>query len=125
MKYLIMLSAILMATECLCFCFLVNSLPTMLVFAAFYGLGNGAFLGTSTNYIYELAPVELRATAHSLFISVAQISGILGNLLGGVLFDTIGGKAFYGVTACVFLVSVAIFAASFLFHRNKKETDAA
>ena len=125
MKYLIMLSAILMATECLCFCFLVNSLPTMLVFAAFYGLGNGAFLGTSTNYIYELAPVELRATAHSLFISVAQISGILGNLLGGVLFDTIGGKAFYGVTACVFLVSVAIFAASFLFHRNKKETAAA
>ena len=122
MKYLIMLSAILMATECLCFCFLVNSLPTMLVFAAFYGLGNGAFLGTGTNYIYELAPVELRATAHSLFISVAQISGILGNLLGGVLFDTIGGKAFYGVTACVFLVSVAIFAASFLFHRNKKET---
>ena len=125
MKYLIMLSAILMATECLCFCFLVNSLPTMLVFAAFYGLGNGAFLGTGTNYIYELAPVELRATAHSLFISVAQISGILGNLLGGVLFDTIGGKAFYGVTACVFLVSVAIFAASFLFHRNKKETAAA
>lgn len=125
MKYLIMLSAILMATECLCFCFLVNSLPTMLVFAAFYGLGNGAFLGTGTNYIYELAPVELRATAHSLFISVAQISGILGNLLGGVLFDTIGGKAFYGVTACMFLVSVAIFAASFLFHRNKKETAAA
>lgn len=102
MKYLIMLSAILMATECLCFCFLVNSLPTMLVFAAFYGLGNGAFLGTGTNYIYELAPVELRATAHSLFISVAQISGILGNLLGGVLFDTIGGKAFYGVTAACF-----------------------
>ena len=65
----------------------------MLVFAAFYGLGNGAFLGTGTNYIYELAPVELRATAHSLFISVAQISGILGNLLGGVLFDTIGGKS--------------------------------
>lgn len=51
MKYLIMLSAILMATECLCFCFLVNSLPTMLVFAAFYGLGNGAFLGTGTNSI--------------------------------------------------------------------------
>ena len=50
---------------------------------------------------------------------------VLGNLLGGVLFDTIGGKAFYGVTACVFLVSVAIFAASFLFHRNKKETAAA
>ena len=50
---------------------------------------------------------------------------IQGMTLGGVLFDTIGGKAFYGVTACVFLVSVAIFAASFLFHRNKKETAAA
>ena len=29
--------------------------------------------------------MELRATAHSLFISVAQISGILGNLLGGAM----------------------------------------
>ena len=114
-----------MATESLCYCLLVNSLPTMLVFAAFYGLGNGAFLGTGTNYIYELAPVELRATAHSLFISVAQFSVILGYLRGVVMLVTIGCNAFYGVTACVFLVSVAIFAASFLFHRNKKETAAA
>ena len=124
MHYLIMLSAALMATECLLFSFFVTSLPQMLAFAVFFGLGNGLFLGTGTNYIYELAPAHLRATAHGLYVSVSQISGILGNLIGGVLFDLIGGKPFYCMIACVFAVSIVVFAVSFTF-KNKNDTAAA
>ena len=84
LRYLIMLAAVFMGVECLLLGFFVTSLPEFVVFAAFFGLGNGLFLGTATNYIYEMAPVHLRATAHGLFVSVSQIAGILGNLLGGL-----------------------------------------
>lgn len=83
-----------------------NSLPTMLVLCLrFTALATVHFSARARTISMSLHPWSCVPRAHSLFISVAQISGILGNLLGGVLFDTIGGKAFYGVTACVFLVS--------------------
>lgn len=119
LHYLIMMGAALMGIEALLFSFFVNSLPQMLIFAAFYGLGGGLWIGTSTNYIYELAPVHLRATAHGLFVSVSQISGILGNLIGGVLFDLIGGKPFYCVVAGMFALSIVIFACSFMMKGRK------
>lgn len=114
LHYLIMLGAAFMALEALLFSLFVQSLPLMLVFAAFYGLGGGLWIGTSSNYIYEMAPTHLRATAYGLFVSIAQISGILSNLLGGVLFDLIGGKPFYGVVSAVFVLSIVIFACSFM-----------
>lgn len=120
LHYLIMMGAALMAIEALLFSLFVQSLPQMLVFAAFYGLGGGLWIGTSTNYIYELAPVHLRASAHGLFISVSQISGILGNLIGGVLFDLIGGKPFYCVVAGVFAFSIIVFAVSFTIKPKRK-----
>lgn len=110
---LIIISALLMGIECLLFCFFVNSLPQMLLFAILFGFGNGIFIGVSTNYIYILAPSHLRATAHGMYISVSQISGITGSLLGGILFDMIGGKHFYFVAACTFFLSILIFTGSF------------
>ena len=114
LRHLIMLAAVLMGVECLLLGFFVSSLPQFIVFAMFFGLGNGAFLGTSTNYIYELAPAHLRATAHGLFISVSQVAGILGNLLGGFLFDAVGGKPFYLIAGALLFFSVLVFAASFM-----------
>ena len=71
LRYLIMLAAAFMGVECLLLGLFVTTLPEFVVFAAVFGFGNGLFIGTATNYIYELAPVELRATAHGLFVSVS------------------------------------------------------
>lgn len=114
LRYLIMLAAVFMGVECLLLGFFVTSLPEFVVFAAFFGLGNGLFLGTATNYIYEMAPVHLRATAHGLFVSVSQIAGILGNLLGGFLFDAVGGKPFYLIASGLMFLSILVFAVSFI-----------
>ena len=119
LRYLIMLAAVFMGVECLLLGFFVTSLPEFVVFAAFFGLGNGLFLGTATNYIYEMAPVHLRATAHGLFVSVSQIAGILGNLLGGFLFDAVGGKPFYLIAGGVMFLSVLVFALSFTLKRRE------
>ena len=114
LRYLIMLAAAFMGVECLLLGLFVTTLPEFVVFAAVFGFGNGLFIGTATNYIYELAPVELRATAHGLFVSVSQIAGILGNLLGGFLFDAVGGKPFYLIASGLMFLSILVFAVSFI-----------
>jgi MFS family permease len=122
LPYLIMSAAVFMGLECLTFSFLVTNFTQMLIFASLYGFGGGLWIGTGSNYIYELAPVHLRATAHGLFISVSQVSGILGSLVGGVLFDSIGGRAFYCVVACLFAFSVLVFACSLLIKKKPAVT---
>jgi len=113
LRSLIVCAAVLMALECLGFGLCTKGLGTMLLFCTFFGLGNGLFIGASLNYIYELAPEGLKATAQTFFASVSSIAGILGNLLGGIVLDQIGAKPFYLVISVAYLLSVAIFVFSF------------
>ncbi len=113
LRSLIVCAAILMAVECLGFGLFVSGLGLMLLFCTFFGLGNGLFIGASLNYIYELAPEGLKATAQTIFVSVSSVAGILGNLLGGMVLDQIGAKPFYLVISAAYLLSVAIFVCSF------------
>lgn len=106
---LVMISAVLMALECLLFGFFANSLPTLLISSTFFGLGNGMYIGSSLNYVYELAPAHLKASAQAFFSAVSSVAGILGNLGGGLVFDAIGAKPFYLLVAVIFLLSVALF----------------
>ena len=109
LRVLVMVSAVLMAIEGLGLGFWANSLPSMLVCCTFFGLGNGMFIGSSLNYVYELAPAHLKASAQAFFSSVSSVAGILGNLGGGVVYDAIGYKPFYLVVALVYFLSVAVF----------------
>lgn len=118
LRNLVVVAALLMAFECLGFALLANSLPTMLLFCTFFGLGNGLFIGSSLNYVYELAPAHLKATAQAFYASVTSVAGILGNLVGGVVFDAIGAKPFYLAVTAMYAVSVAIFLLSFIKKKN-------
>lgn len=109
LRVMVLGAVVLIAAESLGFGLLANSLPTMLLFCTFFGLGNGLFLGSSLNYVYELAPGHLRTSAQAFFTSVASVAGIVGNLLGGVLFDAIGAKPFYLTVGLLYLVSFGVF----------------
>lgn len=124
LKYLIMAAASFMAVECLCFSLFANSFLTILLFCTFFGLGNGLFLGSALNYIYDLAPDNLKASAQAFFVAVQSTAGILGNLIGGVVFDAIGAKLFYFSVFCLYLISIAIFAGSFLIRRKAPKESA-
>lgn len=113
LRVLVLGAVVLISLECLGFGLLANSLPTMLVFCTFFGLGNGLFLGSSLNYVYELAPGHLKASAQAFFTSMASVAGILGNLLGGMVFDAMGAKPFYLAVAAVYLLSAGVFLLSF------------
>ena len=109
----------LMALECLGFGLFVQNLPTMLVFCTFFGLGNGLFIGSSLNYVYELAPDNLKATAQAFYASISSVAGILGNILGGLSFDALGAKTFYLCVMGVYLLAVGVFVLSFLLPKRK------
>lgn len=113
LRMLVLGGALFMSAECLGFGLLANSLPSMMFFCMFFGLGNGLFLGSSLNYVYELAPSHLKASAQAFFTSVASVAGILGNLIGGAVFDAIGAKPFYCLAGVLFLLSAGVFLLSF------------
>lgn len=109
LRAMVLGAVVLIAVESLGLGLLAGSLPTMLLFCTFFGLGNGLFLGSSLNYLYELAPSHLRTSAQAFFTSMASVAGIVGNLLGGVLFDAIGAKPFYLSVGVLYLVSFGVF----------------
>lgn len=112
LKMMVLGAVLFISLQSLGFSFFANSLLTMLLFCTFFGLGNGLFLGSTLNYVYELAPDHLKASAQAFFTSVASIAGILGNLLGGVLFDAVGAKPFYLTVGGLYLLSFGVFALS-------------
>lgn len=117
LRVLVLGAPVLMAVECLGFGLFAHTLGGMLLCCTFFGLGNGLFIGSYLNYLYELAPDNLKASAQAFFASVSSVAGILGNLLGGVVFDAIGAKPFYIVVGCTYLLSSLVFLMSF---RHKK-----
>ncbi len=118
LKYLIIIGICFMATECICFAFFVHDLFSACAFGALFGFGNGMFIGSVAMYIYKLAPDHLKATAQALYSSVASISGIIGNLLGGYLFDTLGVTIFYLCVGGIIFLAISIFAITTLSRKN-------
>ena len=115
---LVMASALFMAVECVFLGLFANSLVSIILCTTFFGLGNGLCIGSSLNYVYELAPANLKASAQAFFSAVSSVAGILGNLGGGVVFDAIGAKPFYLMVALLYFLSVGIF---LLTQRNTKK----
>lgn len=109
----------LIAMESIMLCFVVRSLSTMLLATTFYGLGNGMFIGTSLNYLYQLSPPALRARGQAFYAATSSAAGIAGNLIGGILFDQMGGKYFYLMVSAIYLVSILLF---LLTNRSPKTT---
>ncbi len=122
LEYLLLLGVLLMSVEVLLFASFARSLPTMLLSTTFFGLGNGVFIGSSLNYLYELAPNNLKATAQSFFTAVASGAGIIGNLVGGMVFSAMNATDFYFVVFGLYLLSVCVFVVSSRFGKKKAET---
>lgn len=121
LKNMTILGTVLMAVECLGQCFFARSLGTMILFATFFGLGNGLFIGGTFNYVYEVAPEGLKASAHGFFMAVSQVAAIIGNLCGGFIYDRIGGRSYYFMTAMIYLGAALILLISSMIHSPKKQ----
>ena len=106
-RKLVIISAVLEIAEALLLSTVCNSMGMLLFSTTFYGLGNGMFLAASLNYIYELAPPQMKASTQSFCDAAAAIAGIVGNLLGGAVLDALGAKPFYFVVMLTYVASIA------------------
>ncbi len=109
LRAMIVFAPLLMAAECFTLGTVTNSLPAMILFATFFGMGNGLNIAACLNYVYEQAPDDLKASAQAIYTAVCSVAGIVGNLAGGALFDMLGIRSFYLMTGGLFLVSAAFF----------------
>ncbi len=109
LKYLLIIGFLMMGLECILLGFWAADLNSIIICAAFFGLGNGIFIGSNAMYIFKLAPDRLKASAQTIYAAVASIAGIAGNMVGGYMFDILGGKLFYTLVACIFVFGTVLF----------------
>lgn len=83
--------------------------------ATFQGLGLGLHIAAASNYVYTLAPDDLKATAQTLNGAMISVAGIFGNLAGGFLIEVIGIRTFYFATSAIIGVALFLYAGSFVF----------
>lgn len=75
----------------------------------FDGIGAGLFYGSSSVYVFALSPDHLKATAQACFGAMSAISGVIGNLVGGMISNAFGVQTFYLVISMIVAVSTVLF----------------
>jgi len=118
LKYALILSCVLFALSSFMLGLFGSTLFLVSVGMLFHGLGNGLFIGSTTSYIYKLAPNNLKASAQTVYGSVRSVSSILGYSIGGFVYDMIGPWAFYSGVGALFIISIIFFAISLLVKKN-------
>lgn len=87
----------------------------ILLISTLQGLGGGLQIAAASNYVYTLAPDDLKASAQTFNGAMASVAGIFGNLAGGVLIDAVGIRVFYLGTGILILVALVLYISSFVF----------
>ena len=116
-RALLMIGTGLMTVACVFFAIASGSVVPFILGALVQGLGNGLWITSSYNYVYELAPENLKATAQAAMTIALSVAGILANAVGGVLYDTMSARRFCMVLIIIFAASIGLLAV------RVKETD--
>ena len=89
-----------------------------------HGVTFGVFYVSAFHYVTKLVPVNLQATGHLLFISVFfGLSGILGSLFGGMIFEEASGAALYNAMGYMSLGGCVALMIYMFFDKKKSKTD--
>ena len=119
LKHLVMLACVFFAAECILLSLFAHSLGALLVFGSVFGLGSGIFIGSASLYVYRLAPDHLKATAQTVYVAASSASAIVGNIVGGMMYRSVGARPFYLAVGCGILLATALFACSFLAAKGR------
>lgn len=104
-RKLLIIAPLLQLIEGLMFCFVVHSLFGMIVAMTFMGIGNGLFIGAAYNYVYEISPDDVKASAQAFYAAMVGFGSIFGSLFGGFVMDAVGGRMFYLINGAIFLLA--------------------
>ena len=109
LEWVIGLTGFMFAGQAILYSFSVAFWQIIVVSLLLDGIGAGLFYATSSTYVFSLAPTNLKTTAAALVGAMSSLSGVLGNLLGGFLSDSIGVKGYYFTIGVLSAAAAAIF----------------
>lgn len=88
-----------------------------------HGLTFGVFYVSAFDYVTRLIPNILQATGHLIFYAVFfGVSGIIGSLLGGFIFNEFSGEMLYFAMGCLTLFGTICLTVYHLFPFKNKQT---
>ncbi len=77
------------------------------------------FLIGTVAYANELAPENLKSSSIGLLTTVLSLAGMVGILVGGWLFDSVGPNAQYRILAVVCLAAFGLFWLGLAYHQKR------
>ncbi len=111
------IAALLYALQSLAYRY-VRSFAGIIAATTFSGVASGFFIAGSVKYVFTLAPEELVSTAQTLVAATSSFAGIIGNLMGTMLVESIGLRSFFTITGMMMLVGTVFYIGSFAYIRN-------
>jgi predicted MFS family arabinose efflux permease len=78
-----------------------------------FAASDGLLLAGGMNYVYSLAPDELKTSAQTIIASVTSCAGIFGNAISGFAIEVIGVSRFYVILGLISLSVTALYILSF------------
>lgn len=114
----------LLTIQCACYMLIYFSFTVMrskvLFIAAMclQGMASGVEIGCTNNYVYALAPDELKSTAVMLCNAMWALSGFMANFVGGYIVQYSGIRTYYVAMGIIGLITTLFFAASFPIGRK-------
>lgn len=93
----------------------VSSFGGILAATTFSGVASGFFIAGSVKYVFTLAPKELVSTAQTMVAATSALAGIIGNLMGTLLVESIGLRPFFFITGIMMLFGTFFYIGSFIY----------
>ena len=98
--------------------FISNPLHLVMV-QVLHGVCYAIFFMGAIEYLYKRLPIEMQATGHMVFMLIVfGITGIIGSLAGGFIFDAYGGATLYFIMAAFTFIGIA----GLVYFNVKKES---
>ena len=96
-----------------------DTMPVLILSAVFFGVANSLLVICANNYIYFLAPPELKATAQTVYIAFGSVGVVTGNLAAGYIVSSCGIRTTYLLFAVLTAVAGFLYAITVRWERAK------
>ena len=95
-------------------------IPVLLLTQLFHSLSFALFHVTAVRHISNLVGIDFQATGQNLYASTIALSTVAGSLLGGIIYDILGGASLYLIGSFISITAGIIY----FYHLKQKEAPA-